>query len=454
MPVIAKFLTTILRSAQVLGTLYNAGCCTYFIVGLSSRDDVNGRALAVEIISAAGLLWSAFVLVFSICLLQKTFFQFFTIFGDILFIGGNIAIAILLRNSFDGGCNANNLLVPWLVRGGRNWTANCQLIKGVFIVSIILSVLFLLTCLTALLAHRSAKKDRAYGPSPANNYTSGRGKRGKKGDLETAAMGPALAPPVTDNRVSRESEYTDLTEKTNDGLHTGTTTGPGREYLAPRANNAGTDATVSPIPSSTNLRNKEHSHAGQYAMAGALVGGAAAAHHQHKQNAFGQTDNLPNHPGPEDHTTEHIPTSHDQDRLGTMNTYHTNTNSMYSELDNTTTTGPPSSYATPGAYPSSRGAVPPTAYYPAAQHPTELPSATTTNPHYYSSEMDAGYDSHPQEMSANRRYDDYLSSDTPEVDQNRQEVGFGYGSGPGMVGGGSNQVSTLPELGREDGRRF
>lgn len=468
MAVIAKLLSSIFRVLQVLGTLFATGCTTYFIVGLSNRNLINGRALAVEIISAAGLVWSVFALVFSICLLQKSFFQFFTVFGDILFVGGFIAVAVLLRNAWDGDCNATNGTVRWLDRGGRNLVANCRIVKGIFIVAIVLCLLFFLTVLTSFLAHRNSKKDRAYGPSPANNYTYGRGNRNKNRDLETNSGGPALVPPVADTRVSHESKYTDITEKTNDpALQTGTaTTGPGREYLAPRGY-AGTDATVSPIASNTNLRSNDHSHAGQYAMAGALAGGAAAAHHQHKKNAYGEPhDTLPSHPGPEDHTTERIP--QDPERLGPMNNtyggssaYGTNTNSAYSELDTTNTVGTPS-YDMPGAYPGSKQSVQPTAFYPAVNSHLPAPDTTGNNPHFYSTEMEAGgYQNQnylsPQELGTTggpRRYEDYQTPVTPLTDNNREEVGFGYGNGPGMTGGGSNQISTLPEMGREDGKRF
>ncbi|KAF3927991.1 hypothetical protein AA313_de0200255 [Arthrobotrys entomopaga] len=451
MAVIAKLLSTIIRVAQVLGALFNTGCTTYFIVGLSNRNliDGNGKALAVEIICAAGLVWATFALLFSICLLQKSFFRFLIVLGDLIFIGGFIAVTVLLRNAYSANCRNDNITVGFLQRGGSHLNVNCELIKGIFIVSIALCVLFAFTVLTAGLAHASARKDRAYGPSPANNYTYGRGRRGKGDrDLETAAIaGPALAPPAVDNRVSHESKYTDITDKTNGDLQTGTTSA-GREYLAPRGY-AGTDATVSPIPSNPNLRNKEHSHAGQYAMAGALAGGTAvAAHHHHNNNKGtgygGMSDGLPNHPGPEDHTTEYIP-NEDPERLGTMNTY--GTNSAYSEQDPTVST--PSALPIPGAYPGARNAMPPTAYYPAA---TELPSSG--NPHFYSSEMEAGglnKPQPPQELGTTRGMEEPL---TPNLDQNREEVGFGYGNGPGMVGGGSNEVSTLPELGREDGMRF
>ncbi|KAK6519752.1 hypothetical protein TWF506_000051 [Arthrobotrys conoides] len=474
MAVVAKLLSTTFRVLQFLGTLFNTGCLTYFIVRLANRNLISGRALAVEIISGAGLLWSVFALVFSVCLLQKSFFQFFTVIGDALFVGGFIAVSVLLRDSWDGDCSSSNLFVPWLQRGGNNLVANCRIIKGIFITSIILCVLFFLTILTAFLAHKSSKKDRAYGPSPANNYTSGRGKRHKNRDIESAAVaGPALAPPVTDNRVSHDSKYTDATEKTNDpALQTGTT-GTDREYLAPRGY-AGNNATVSPIPSHANIRSKDHSHAGQYAAAGALAGGAAAAHHQHKKNAYaGNHDTLPSHPGPEDHTTERIPQDPDRlgtmntyntgsnvapqdpDRLGTMNTYGTNTNSAYSELD-TRNTDMPSPYHVPGAYPGSKNSIQPTAFYPAS-NTHELSSGG--NPHYYSNEMEAGgYQQPPQELGTttegSRRYEEYQTPVTPLADERREEVGFGYGNGPGMTGGGSNQVSTLPELGREDGKRF
>ncbi|KAJ6262658.1 hypothetical protein Dda_3470 [Drechslerella dactyloides] len=473
MAVIAKLLSTVLRCAQVLGALYNTGCVTYFIVELSKKNQITGKALAVEIISAAGLLWASFVLVFSICLLQKSFFQFFTVLGDLLFIGGFVAVTILLKDAWNGKCNNRRQNVPWLERAGSNISTNCQLVKGIFIVSIALSVLFFFTLLTSFLAHSHAKKDRAYGPSPANNYTSGRGKRSRSRDLETAAMtGPALAPPNGDNRPSHESKFTDVTERTNsDGLLTGTTPGVGREYLAPRGY-AGVEGTVSPVPGTPTLRGKEHSHAGQYAMAGALVGGGAAAaahHHQHHPSMSSSysnpNDNLPNHPTPDEGINERIPMAVPEEapeRLGTMNTYGTNANSLYSELDNTTTSGPPSAYAMPmpGAYPSPKPSVQPTAFYPAAHtNASELPSSLRPNPHFYSREMDAGnYTAYtpgqPQELGSGSRSEDELNPMTPEPDQNRDEVGFGYGNGPGMIGGGSNEVSTLPELGREDGQRF
>lgn len=196
-------------------------------------------------------------------------------------------------------------------------------------------------------------------------------------------------------------------------------------------------------------------------MAGALVGGAAA--HHHAKNSHGHHhDGLPNHPGPEDHTTERIPNEdyvnqpapvHQQPGhlvAPSAGAYggHTNTNSMYSELDNTTTTG--STYGTPGAFPGSYPGgtgqyAQPTAFFPAVSTPTELPhgqETSPTNPHYYSHEMEA-----PQ-----RQYEDYQT--TPVADARRDEVGFGYGSGPGRTGGGGNEVDMLPELGREDARRF
>ncbi|KAK6502075.1 hypothetical protein TWF481_009886 [Arthrobotrys musiformis] len=463
MAAIAKFLSTIFRALQFLGTLFNTGALTYFIVRLANRDLITGKALAVEIISGAGLLWSVFALVFSICLLQKSFFQFFTVFGDVLFVGGFIAVTVLLGDAWDGDCSAGDITVSWLQRGGNNLVANCRLIRGIFIVSIVLCVLFFITILTALLAHWSSKKDRAYGPSPANNYTYGRGKKNKNRDLETAAItGPALVPPAVDNRVSHDSKYTDATEKTNDPVLQTGTTDTGREYLAPRGYGAN-KSTVPPIASNANVRSKDHSRAGQYAAAGALAGGAAVAHHQQNKSAYNPNqDNLPSHPGPEDHTTEHVP--QDPDRLGTMNTYGTTTNSAYSELE-TRATDVPSPFHVPGAYPGSKGSIQPTAFYPSA-NTHELPSGgvqTETNPHFYSSEMDAGgynqpYQQPPQElgttMEGTRRYEEYQTPVTPLADERREEVGFGYGNGPGMTGGGSNQVSTLPELGREDGNRF
>lgn len=101
----------------------------------------------------------------------------------------------------------------------------CRLNKAAFACSIIGAFLFLIAAIFQVLLIRSGKKEKRYGPSPANNYTSGSGKRNyafwqkknKNGQLSrdaemgTAAgapVGGGLAAPAQDIRPSYETGTT------------------------------------------------------------------------------------------------------------------------------------------------------------------------------------------------------------------------------------------------------
>lgn len=91
----------------------------------------------------------------------------------------------------------------------------CRLNTAAFAVSIIGAILFLITAAMQVALVRHHKKEKRYGPSPSNNYTSGYGKRkfwqrkpknNNTRDAEMASGG--LAAPGPDMRPSHETGTT------------------------------------------------------------------------------------------------------------------------------------------------------------------------------------------------------------------------------------------------------
>jgi hypothetical protein len=98
----------------------------------------------------------------------------------------------------------------------------CRLNTAAFAVSIIAIVLFIITALMQIVLVRKHKKEKRFGPSPANNYTSGPAKRNfwnrKKVDKDaelgptgTAVGGGLAAGNAHDLRPSHETGYTGST---------------------------------------------------------------------------------------------------------------------------------------------------------------------------------------------------------------------------------------------------
>jgi len=150
---------------------------------------VPNKQRAIEGISGAGVLYSIFAVILTCFLGGISFFAFIGIFLDILFCGGFIAIAILTRDGVHS-CTANYINTPIgsgnpntdIGRDGKKFSIKlktaCRMEKVVFAVSIIGAALFLLAALFQLWLGRRHQKDKRYGPSPANNYTSGSSRGG------------------------------------------------------------------------------------------------------------------------------------------------------------------------------------------------------------------------------------------------------------------------------------
>jgi len=166
------------------------GIYSYFLAVLADRNvSIPTYAKAVEGISGIATLFTIFAVVLTCCLGGMAFFGLLAVILNILIMGGFIAIAVLTRSAVHS-CSSNNIRAGPLGRAADSGFDNnvtysvsprtaCRLNKAVFIVSIIGAFLFLVCALVQLLLVRSAKKEKRYGPSPANDYTSGYGSEKK-----------------------------------------------------------------------------------------------------------------------------------------------------------------------------------------------------------------------------------------------------------------------------------
>jgi hypothetical protein len=174
------------------------------------------------------------------CLGGISFFAFVAILLDICFCGAMIAIAVMTRHgankctgivntplgigsagaSTGGFGSVSGSSGDHIVYGVHLGTA-CRLNTAAFAVSIIAAFLFLCTAAMQVTLVRRYKKEKRFGPSPSNNYTSGYGKhrglftrksKNPEKDAEVgAATGGGLAAGPPDTRPSHDTNYTGST---------------------------------------------------------------------------------------------------------------------------------------------------------------------------------------------------------------------------------------------------
>ncbi|KAF2460515.1 hypothetical protein BDY21DRAFT_335621 [Lineolata rhizophorae] len=197
----AKFGGLFLKAVQTF--LYAVEfCCagivlaiySYFLSVLADRDiPIAAWKKAVEGMSGIAVVYTIFAVLLTCFLGGKTFFAFLAIVLDILFAAVFIAIAVLTR---DGAGSCSGYVETPLGDGpedadGARYNVNdnetvtvavdlglaCRLNKAAFAVSIIAVVLFIISAAVQLALGRHHRKEKRFGPSPANNYTSGSGRR-------------------------------------------------------------------------------------------------------------------------------------------------------------------------------------------------------------------------------------------------------------------------------------
>ncbi|KAL9631452.1 MAG: hypothetical protein Q9164_005887 [Protoblastenia rupestris] len=208
---------------------------------------------------------------------------------DICFCGCMIAIAVLTRAGTRSCGSVNDSPI-----GPGNRTS-CQLQKVVFAVAVIGAVLFLLSIIAQVALSRSHKREKRYGPSPANNYTSGSGpakrkpwQRKKKQTTHDAELGAVGAGALANgNQDKRASNLTGTTAPVTDNGYGG----PNTKYAAPEPT----------LPAQ---------HAGYTPHTTGVIDGGHAPHHSSGLIGGGRTSGVPEmesgvHGGPQ--YVEHDP---------------------------------------------------------------------------------------------------------------------------------------------------
>jgi len=207
--------------------------------------------------SGIGVVYTIFAVILTCCLGGKAFFAFLAIILDVLLCGAFIAIAIMCRKGATS-CTGNNVQSPLgngpagdkagYGSGGFGTGSNqnvtfsasygfaCRLNKVCFAVALIGAFLFLFSALTQIWLARHHKREKRFGPSPTNNYTSGSGgswfkrRRGPKTtkaaynkDAELGAVGAGTV--GADGLAAHHVQHADAVRTSHETGYTGTTAG-------------------------------------------------------------------------------------------------------------------------------------------------------------------------------------------------------------------------------------
>ncbi|KAK0257093.1 hypothetical protein B0A54_09800 [Friedmanniomyces endolithicus] len=160
------------------------GIYAYFLSVLTKHHlYVSQYSRAVEGISAAAVIYLAFAVLLTCCLGGITGVAILAIILDLCFCAAMIAVAVLARDGA-GSCkgyvrtpvgSGQTYAVAGNGHAALNLSQACRLNTAVFALAIIAAILFLLTAVMQILLFLNHKKEKSYGPSPSNNYTSGSG---------------------------------------------------------------------------------------------------------------------------------------------------------------------------------------------------------------------------------------------------------------------------------------
>ncbi|KAF7167839.1 hypothetical protein CNMCM5623_001002 [Aspergillus felis] len=182
--VVLRFFNLAIRVLQFLAAAVILGIFSYFLAVQSKHDqDIPTWMKAVEGLSGAAALYGILGSLFTCCVGGIAFFAFLAIVLDVCFVGAMIAIAVMTRDGTQScsgnvntplGSGTDNVDSASGVRLGYA----CMLEKVTFAVSIIGIFLFLISILFQLLYARHHKREKRFGPSPANGYTYGTQRRG------------------------------------------------------------------------------------------------------------------------------------------------------------------------------------------------------------------------------------------------------------------------------------
>jgi len=210
---------------------------SYFLAAMSNHGiTIPTNLRAVEGISGAAVLYTIIGLLLVCCLAGFTLTSFIAIVLDVAFVGAFIYVATVFRHGASS-CSGSNVRtvfgsgdanenIPSPQDGGvplSKYMTICRMESACLAVAIVAIVFFIVSALTELALGRHRKKEKRFGPSPANNYTSGYGskKRGlfgfrRKDRTNTDTVGDPNALPMHTSpdqvRTSYNTEATHVGE--------------------------------------------------------------------------------------------------------------------------------------------------------------------------------------------------------------------------------------------------
>jgi hypothetical protein len=255
-----KFLQWFIRGVQFLCAALILGVYSYFLATLHNHSlRISTTIRAVEGISGAAVLYTLIALLVLWCLAGRSVTAFLAMAIDLAFVGAFIYVAVANRH---GASSCNGYIDTPFGRGQSSDTTDegsggftalpsfrtaCRLQTACLAVAIIAIFFFIFSLFTELALARHHRKEKRFGPSPANNYTSGYGsgpgavpeKRQKKPGLFARMMPgrnkhtvnetnnnalpehttPADLHRPVDNRVSYNTDTTAIGNDHPDHLH-------------------------------------------------------------------------------------------------------------------------------------------------------------------------------------------------------------------------------------------
>ncbi|KAF4463230.1 membrane-associating domain-containing [Fusarium albosuccineum] len=185
-----KFFQWFIRGIQFACAALILAVYSYFLATLNNHNlSVSTTIRAVEGISGVAVLYTAAGLVLLCCLAGRTFSSFLAVVLDFAFVGAFIYVAVANK---DGAGDCNGYLDTPFGSGKAGDTASgsdgftalpsyrvaCRLQSACLAVAIIAIFFFVFSILMEVALARHHRKEKRFGPSPANNYTSGYGKKG------------------------------------------------------------------------------------------------------------------------------------------------------------------------------------------------------------------------------------------------------------------------------------
>ncbi|KAB5575877.1 hypothetical protein GE09DRAFT_1093710 [Coniochaeta sp. 2T2.1] len=186
-----KFIQWFIRAIQFCCAAIILALFSYFLATMANHNiHIANWIRAVEGISGAAVLYTLLGLLLLCCVAGHPFTSFFAILLDICFIAGFIYIAVSNGRTGTDSCRGHVNTVFGSGNADRNVPDNntgftalpslrqaCQMQTAVLAVSIVGIIFFLMSALMEVALVRHHRKEKRFGPGPANGYTSGYGSK-------------------------------------------------------------------------------------------------------------------------------------------------------------------------------------------------------------------------------------------------------------------------------------